>query len=303
MKYLLALDGGGTRTIAYIADREGNIIHKVISGALNINGQEESTISNTVSEIVNKILDYGYHIEKCEGIGIGMAGISNVDARYLIIQLFKKAGFLCEIFLFGDHQTALAAAFPEEEGIILVSGTGSICFGQDKAKNVVKAGGYGHIMGDEGSAYAIGVAILLAIARADDGRDESTVFKDLVFEKLGINSMDELIRIIYNKHQTKKDIAELASLIDKAISMNDAKAEYIERKAAEDLAELVFAVKNRLPEVQNLAFSGSVLIKNKRIRSMVEHIVKKKYPEMFIYNGEPDAAKGALLLLLKEIQI
>lgn len=82
------------------------------------------------------------------------------------------------IRLVGDHETALAGALEEPAGVILIAGTGSICYGVNESGAKFRAGGYGHIIDDAGSAYAIGRDILKAVVRSSDGRQGQTVLKE-----------------------------------------------------------------------------------------------------------------------------
>lgn len=299
LKYILGMDGGGTKTIAYVADGEENLRKKIISGVLNINGQSEQNVEKTVHDIAGQVKEAGYRIEDCEKIGIGMAGYSNAKARKIILQYFRQEGFSCPIYLFGDHETALAAAFPDGNGIILVAGTGSICHGKGMDGTTARSGGCGSIMDDEGSAYALAVKILKAVVKAWDGRGEETILSELLFQKLKISSMEELIHFVYDVNTNKKEIASLAELIEKAAAVHDRTADRIEDECAEELYQLFRAVKRKLPKEKNLVFSGSVLNCNKRIRKKLLSKISQEYPDMQIADGEADAAKGAVGLLRK----
>lgn len=297
MKYMIGMDGGGTKTIAYIADVDGNPRQKIISGVLNVNGQSEHNVEKTVRHIAGQVKESGYLIEDCEKIGIGMAGYSNAEARETMVQYVRQEGFSCPIYLFGDHETALSAAFSGGDGIILVAGTGSICYGKGKNGVSVRAGGYGPIMGDEGSAYALAVKILKAVVKAEDGRERSTMLRALVFRTLKLASIEELIRFVYDKDTNKREVASLAKLIEEAVAGGDEAACKIERECAEELCQLFSAVKSRIPEEKNLVFAGSVLHCNSRIREMVTKGILRQHPEMLIAEENIDAAKGALYLI------
>ncbi|WP_312430280.1 BadF/BadG/BcrA/BcrD ATPase family protein [Lacrimispora sp.] len=114
----------------------------------------------------------------CRGICIGAAGISNRDTAKLLTRNLKEQGMQGVIRLVGDHETALAGALEEPAGVILIAGTGSICYGINESGAKFRAGGYGHIIDDAGSAYAIGKDILKAVVRSSDGRQGQTVLKE-----------------------------------------------------------------------------------------------------------------------------
>ena len=301
MRYLLGIDGGGTKTVICAEEIEGNRRKLFYSGALNINGQGEERTKRTILDIGTLLEADGYKRNDCVGIGIGAAGISNPDVATFLKQEFCKQGYPCNITLYGDQETALSAAFESCFGIILIAGTGSICYGKRMGQQGVRAGGYGHLIDDVGSGYAIGRDMLTAIVRAEDGRGEKTVLTSLIFKQLGINTIEELIQFLYQETRSKKEIAELARLINPAVSLNDSAAIMIEEKSANDLFHLFEAVKKKIPEEQNLALSGSVLLKNERIRSMLMEKIYAKYPEMNSIISKEEAAVGALRMVRKDM--
>ena len=159
-----------------------------------------------------------------------------------------------------------------------------------------RAGGYGHLIDDKGSAYDISIRILEAVVRAEDGRGENTVFRELVFERLGIKDIRELIGYIYSKDTNKGDIAALAPLLSEGIKRGDSVAVAIEDAVVEELNSLIFAVKKRLDYGPEVALWGSVLQKNDHIREKLE---KRAGLKMFF--PQEDASVGALRLAMKEV--
>lgn len=303
MEYLLGMDGGGTATKVSIADGSGQVIARRTSGPLNINGQTPEQFQATLAEILQWLNDSGFQTEDCGGIGIGAAGISNPRARQLLTQAFAARGYHAPVFTYSDGETALAAAFPECRGMILIAGTGSICLGRKETGEMVRAGGYGHLVDDGGSAYGIAIGILSAVVRAEDGRAAPTVLRRLVFEKLGIGSLEELIGYLYAPSRSKKEIASLAVLLEQAAAVEDSAALEIERKSAGELGTLVRTVMDRLRSENNIALAGSVLLKNQSIRRMVcSNILEHRRDANIVQSGQ-EASDGAIRLLQREKQL
>ena len=300
MEYLLGMDGGGTSTKICIADRAGDVIARHTAGPLNVNGQSPEQFQGTMAEILRWLSDSGFRPEHCGGIGIGAAGISNPQAKKLLTEAFYDRGYRSAIFTYSDGETALAAAFPECHGIILIAGTGSICLGRKKDGETVRIGGYGHLIDDGGSAYAIAIAILSALVRAEDGRAGATALRRLVFDRLEIGSLAELIGYVYAPSRSKKEIASLAVLAEQASAAGDAAAVEIERKSAEELGLLVQTAMDRLPEENNIALAGSVLLKNRRIREQVCRTILEWRRDARILPVTQDASEGAVRLLRRE---
>ncbi len=297
--YILGIDGGGTRTVICVADERYNILHRFESGALNVNGQTVSRLRETIGKIHQQLKQLNFKSDYCIEIGIGCAGITNPDASKLLCQQFQSFGFQCPIRIFGDHETALAAAFWEYHGIILIAGTGSICYGRASDGREFRSGGYGYLIDDAGSAYKIARDMLLAVVRENDFRGEQTILKDLILQKMDLESVEQLIGVIYRSKSPKSQIASLAPLLEIAVRSGDQAAIDIERNNADELVKLVVSVADRMPEEKDVAFSGSVLIRNSRLSDLVSKALKKYDTSFHIFINLHEPAEGAIRLLEK----
>lgn len=304
MDYLLGMDGGGTKTVVCIEElgKSNEKPMLLYAGAFNLNGQKEEATRKTLQDIYKQLEENGYHTKNCKGIGVGTAGISNPIVSTFLENEFRSQGYECPIFLYGDQETALSAIFESCYGMILIAGTGSICFGKTKGKEPIRAGGYGHIIDDVGSGYAIARDMLTAIVRAEDGRGEKTVLTSLVFDYLKIANIKQVIQFLYKENRSKKEIANLATLMEQAYSLGDNVADSIEEKSANDLYELWNAVHRQMPSETNLALTGSVLVKNKRICAKLMEKIHKEKQDMNIIVSNEESAIGALRLLKKDMQ-
>ncbi len=300
MEYLLGMDGGGTGTKITAAGLDGAILAQMAAGALNGNGQSESRLKETVAETVRALGSHGLTPAECRGLGAGVAGISNRSAGENLRKAFAEEGFTCPVFLYGDHETALAAAFPDGSGIILIAGTGSICYGRREDGTYLRTGGYGHLLDDGGSAYAIGRDILAAIVRQEDGRGEDTILRSLVFRKLGITDIKELVGYVYSPDRSKKELAALAVLLEPAVALNDRAALAIESTCIKELTELAAAAMKHFHGEINVALGGSVLLKNTRIREGLCRKLQETAGQIQITETAQDASLGALRLLREE---
>ena len=296
-KYQIGLDGGGTGTQVCVRGPSCEKEELFVLGPLNLNGQTKETTRQTLKQLKEELHKRQFQEENCTGIAMGAAGISNPDTRKFLIMQMKEMGFSCPIVVYGDHETALAAELESCHGVILISGTGSICYGIDRKGNQVRAGGWGHLIDDKGSGYAIAVDILSAVVQAWDGRGEKTILTELVFEQLGIKGLTELIRYIYTPGRNKKEIAALAVLIGKAGDQKDAVALAIQERAADALYEMVQAVHKKMPAEKELVLAGSVLKNNQKIQSSLIEKLNKEQPQWSVCTAKHSAAIGALRLL------
>lgn len=304
--FILGIDGGGTATVVSAFSKDGCCLGEWKAGSLNVNGQSYEETTGTIADIILLIERAGLPISASRGICIGAAGISNPDTAAVITGALRQAGMQGAIKLVGDQETALAAAFPELWGVILIAGTGSICYGKSKDGTAYRVGGYGHIIDDAGSAYAIGRDILQAVVRGYDGRTQATVLTDLVYKQLNIGSMGELISWLYAPDRTKKEIAALAPLSETAASSiinegtEDAAAAILNH-AAEELALLADVMLQRIPETNKIVLSGSVLLKNKIVRKKFTDCINQLYPQVMLEETKESAAVGAARIIRKEL--
>ena len=294
MGFYVGIDGGGTGSRFSCADEKGNILFAGEGGALNGNGLSKAAQTENIEKIINEINANVGKPEDCTCVAIGAAGISNTLTRDVFISAFNNAGF-GNIRLYGDYETAFATAFPEGSGILLISGTGSMCYGKRDDGIVARSGGYGHIIDDRGSAYDIATKMLEAIVRAEDGRGEKTLLKELVFKELGITKIEELITFIYSQDTTKGKLAALSPLLSKALEAGDEVSVRICRYAAKELNALVEAVVSNLKLDCEVALWGSVLRKNNYVRKALEECTSHR-----LFLPDEDASVGALRHAMKK---
>ena len=189
-KFYLGMDGGGTKTECVLLAKSPNGLlqekNRFCVSGINYNSYSKEQIRTALFEIgerVEKILPGG---QKLAGMGIGAAGISNPEAVPFLLKWAEKAGFSCTCEICGDDKAALVGAVGTGKGILLISGTGSVCLASDGAGHFYRAGGWGHLIDDAGSAYAIGRDILSAVVKAADGRGEKTLLTEVVKKYLQI---------------------------------------------------------------------------------------------------------------------
>lgn len=302
-EYVLGVDGGGTKTNVSVADLSGTVFYTFTTGAININGESTENVRNNLRQIfVQEVSAFG-GVQGCRSVCIGAAGISNVEAGIFLENTVREAGYTGKLHITGDYQTALYGALGSSNGILLIAGTGSICYGKNTAGEEHRTGGFGYLIDDEGSGYAIGRDILTAVVRAHDGREEKTLLTPMVFEQLGVKTMGEVISFVYHKNTNKRDIAALATHIAEVCAAGDNAACRIVEKCCDELAALVYPVVERLGlERGNLAMAGSILLKEDRIRNGVAARVASKYPGILCRTPDKDAAYGAVLIALEDLE-
>ena len=158
--YYCGWDGGGTKTEVCFLNQEGNTVSQSF-GPLNVNGASRETVEKTVRDAALYMGSQPGGLDAFGMLVIGMAGVSNRDAAEMVTQAVRKAGYGGPLRLKGDQEIALAGAI-QGHGAVLIAGTGAICYGRDPAGNSFRVGGYGYLIDDGGSGYAINVYMCYA---------------------------------------------------------------------------------------------------------------------------------------------
>lgn len=274
-------------------DKDGNIIFEQRFGSLNINGAEASQINKTVRDVISALSGFQNGLEDCAGLLIAAAGFSNPDAYPTIMSALALAEFSGEFVLQGDQEAALRGAVGET-GAILIAGTGSICFGRNAQGVSSRAGGWGYLLDDEGSGYALGRDMLKAVFRAEDGRNEKTILTSAILAHFEADSINKLVRIVYEPKNSKNSISGLTPLLQPAVEAGDAQAQLIVDHAADELMRLSRAVIEKL-QIQKsvLALFGGVLENIPAIAEAVKERLTHSYPDLNLIRPQHSAAWGA----------
>jgi N-acetylglucosamine kinase-like BadF-type ATPase len=300
MKYLIGIDGGGTKTDCAIADLSGKIIHQSAGRPSNflIIGVEEA-IENIFALIEENLFALEGDFADVKQIVIGVAGAGREEDATLVEKGFKDYAELEGIHFKGvkvlsDAHIALEGSFPNSAGCILIAGTGSILFGKDEKGVIHRVGGFGRMIGDEGSGYSIGRKALNAVSKASDGRGEETLISELLNAKMSSGSANGIINKVYKE---KLDVASVAKLVIQAAEEGDPIAEDILDEEADELVLHIRSLINKiLTDKLNVSFSGS-LIDNKNFYSdLLKRKIKSSLPHVTVVKPFSSPVTGAILL-------
>lgn len=296
-QYYAGWDGGGTKTLCRVLYQDGTAPQPFTAGALNPNGTVAGQCEATVADLLRNMAALPGGLDACRMLCIGAAGISNPATRVHLQNALQAGGYHGSVTFTGDQQTALYGALGGPGGIVLIAGTGSICYGQSTDGREARSGGWGSLMDDEGGGFALGRDALAAVVRAEDGRIAPTVLHDAVFKALQVGAVRELIGKIYAPGFGKREVAALAPLVGAAAEQGDAAALQIVEKAGRELALLVCPVAEKLGlQSARIAFAGSVLQKCAPVRSAAQTQLQTLLPQLTLAEPQGDAAAGAVLL-------
>jgi len=291
----LGIECGGTRTVALLADAHGKALRRVEAGPANLR-------LLTDAQLVQHFQTLAETFPAPSALAIGMAGVRGDDDRRQVAAAAAKAWPGAPCSTSHDLETALAAAArpagrQSAARVIILSGTGSCCYGRSAAGTVAKVGGWGHLLGDKGSGYHIGLRALKAIVYYLDRDGEWSALGQGILRALHLNHPEELIA--WTQQAGKADVAALAIEVFAAWGKRDPIATDILKGAAQGLAHDAFSCARRLAagglEVEFIC-AGSVLLQQPRFRDQVARGLRRLWPNAKVKPLERESVWGAVEL-------
>ncbi|MCX7876083.1 MAG: hypothetical protein N2321_07955 [Melioribacteraceae bacterium] len=305
-KYLVGLDGGGTKTKCVVTDLQFNKLYECVGGASNflIIGTEKvsETIFNLINDSIQKL---GINYNEIASVLIGTTGAGRIeDADKLkndFIEYSKSKGVELKFFVESDARIALEGAFSGKSGALLIAGTGSIIFGKDRNNKIYRVGGFGKLIGDEGSGTTLGKRGLNAIAKFFDGRGKKTILVDYLKNDFNISDGQSLISAVYRNNF---DIASFAPKVIEAANQNDDEAIKI---CEEETDELILHVKSMFKllneEKMKLCLVGGIISNENFYSKLFKKKLNKELSNVELVLPEYPPEMGAIFLANEKINL
>ena len=246
--HVLGIDAGGSKTVAWLADGRGQVVGEGRAGGANLHSAGELATEKTLFEVIHDAL--GDLTTLPEVVCVGMAGMDRPADEAVVRAILRRLGFRGVVHAVNDALIALVAGADEDPGVVVVAGTGSIAYGVGPDAIAARAGGWGEVYGDEGSAFWVGARALAAVVRAADRRGPATALSALVLRHAGVDRIDGLVAQVFARKDRRQAIAAMAGLVAKAGAEGDAVAAEVLRAAAAELAVAASSV------VEQLAMRG-----------------------------------------------
>ena len=297
LKYWIGIDGGGTRATAVALDSEGAVVSRVEGGAALIDPTQPLAGAAELARLARRVLDEAGVKGRAAGLCCSLAGAGSRAVQEALASELSRANVAKSIHVTGDAEAALRDAFGEGAGVLLISGTGSIAWARTADGRSVRAGGWGMLLGDEGSGYALGMDALRVVVRAADGREKPTALTAPILKATGAETPGDLIT--WTAGAGKADIAALAPLVTQAAAGGDACARSITGRAASELAHQVHAVLDRSGPWSlsvPVAFAGGLIAPGRSLREATWKALQSLPYSMHLRAEPVDAARGAALI-------
>jgi glucosamine kinase len=317
MSYFLAIDAGGTKTQCLLAD-EGRVLSRASAGTVKLMrvGEQEAT-ARLQAMLAEVAAAANVPLNRITRTSFGLAGTSSPTVRsWAERSIAELVGG--ELQICGDEEIALDAAFSGGPGILVVAGTGSNAIGRADTGEIFGAGGWGPVLGDEGSGTWIGLEALRAALRARDrdslsdsnrvqtGIEPTSLLREIE-RHWKLNSLCELVAYA-NQHgdsgHTAPEFAPLAPIVARCAEQGDALAARVLALAGVELAELVAMVYRKMTAAGpvearessaiGVAFTGGVLTHIAQVRAAMTARLAVLLPAASVRQSAVDPLDGAL---------
>jgi N-acetylmuramic acid 6-phosphate etherase len=269
---VIGIDGGGSTTVALVADAK-EVIGRGEAGPSNMQAVGVTRAFKAIEDAVAAAFAAaGRSPAQVRVAVLGLAGADRQQEQDMVRAWAERVALATDIVVVNDAQLLLAAGTPDGWGIALVAGTGSIAFGRTPEGRLGRAGGWGFLLGDEGSAYALVINALQEVAHAADGRGPPTVLTERLLYATGGQRPMDLIPAVYRGGWDRAALAGLAPIILDAAGQGDEVAGRIAAQGAHQLALTVAAAAMRLdlpPDHLPLAMTGGTLVNSEHYRQNV----------------------------------
>lgn len=294
---VIGIDGGGTKTRALVADETGKPIVDVDGpGSAVRPGQAERSADVIAAVVHDALAAAGMTHVAPKALCVGVAGVGVESERQALWQALASRELAEEVVVHPDAMIALDDAFADGPGILLIAGTGSIAFGRSPAGTFGRCGGWGPVIGDEGSGGWIGRRALSVVTAASDGREPDTALTGAILTAAQVNDVQELIA--WAAQATPATLATLAPAVMSVADQGDLRANSLLSMAGEELVLHVRTLARQLFVDERaaipVAFAGGLLSRGSTLRKRVEHRLKSAVPGAQVRAQDVDPARGAV---------
>ena len=289
LKYQIGVDAGGTHSTAIAYDMDGKELGRAEGGPGQINADYEGGINN-IAEVVNELLDK--FDGDCQRVLAGIAGLSVVGNAPEVAATISSRINNLPTRAITDSLLALYNGLEGDDGALVIAGTGSVFNGLQDG-HLIAVGGYGNILGDEGSGYAISVAAMKSALLSWDKREENALIP-MFTELFGVEHMDECNAKFYK--MKNPEVAGMAVHVAKLADSGDKHASQVIKDQAHLLARDIIIGLDHYedPKPMKIALTGSVLANNEMMRGLIEDEVKNKYPDAIFSVSNGENARGVI---------
>ncbi|HEX3599956.1 MAG TPA: BadF/BadG/BcrA/BcrD ATPase family protein [Lacipirellulaceae bacterium] len=280
---ILAVDTGGTKTAAWLVESIDPDSHRLLGQARTAAGNPLSVGFEKATQAIHEALILTQKAaqladRRAVRAVFSIAGAANRNMTDRFVAWARSIGVADRVAIVSDLLPILAAGTPDCCGVALISGTGSSAFGRAVDGRTKRCGGWGYMLGDEGSGYAIGRAALQFTLRSIEESATASELATAVLNAVGVKTVTELTRAIYGDEHPRHAVAALAPLVCSCADNGDPNANAILNAVAVELAELAYRTARAVGVADSgfpLALSGGLIMNSpsllERLRTELLH--------------------------------
>jgi N-acetylglucosamine kinase-like BadF-type ATPase len=300
-QYFIAIDGGSTTSAGLLARHDLQILHRASAGCANYHLIGARGTERTLLTLIESLCSAGgLSSKQIEGFCFALSGVSRPEDFNTIEAILRRHLIQQRSKIVPDFEAALLGGTSKGVGMVVISGTGSVIFAKNKRGETKKVGGHGHLAGDPGSAYDIGIRGLRAIIAASEGRIGETLLRERILQAASIRSVDDIVPWLHGSDTPKVAVASLAPQIISAAEHKDPVARDILRSAAAELTDLAAFTANSLQldrEPFDIVLSGGVFQNNPEYFRLMKSLLSETMAMANPTEPENEPAFGALVAL------
>lgn len=294
---VFGIDGGGTRSALVALDERGELRLRLAGGPLLLDPGDPAARAIPIAELAAAAAEQLGVSLPVTALCCALAGAGRAHAREAVSAALRERRPASLVHVTTDAEAAFYDALGDGPGILVIAGTGSVVRARNAAGELLRVGGWGQVLGDEGSGYAMGLAVLRAATRAADGRSLDCSLLAPVLDGTGCTVPDQLVQ--WAAGASKGAIAALAQL---AFDVRGPISEGIIAHAAAELAEQVRSVLARggsWPEPVPLVCAGGLIEAGRPLRAPLLRALAGLGVSFDVHEGVVDGARGAARLALR----
>lgn len=293
--HVVGIDAGGSKTVCQLGDEHGHVLKESRGPGANLQSAGELEVEKVLHDVLSDVLADIEHPPAA--ICLGMAGVDRPNDAQIVQGILRRMCRGTRTLVINDALVALEAGAPGQPGVVLIAGTGSIAYGRDAHGGAARAGGWGHVLGDEGSGFWIGRQAIRAVLRAIDRRGAETNMAAAICAHFGVSRVQDLVHPVYDGGMRPRAVAAIAPIVGDAADAGDAVAMHIIDVGAAELAGAASSVATRLGITNQpfaLPLAGGIFRSVPRVRSRVLARIGEQIPSARPALLEVEPASGAV---------
>ena len=297
------VDAGGSKTDCVLARADGTVLSRKIAGGTSLITHPRFT--DVIADVVRLGIEgAGISRDEVGAYAIGLTGVDTSERVELATAALAGALGSQRVVVRNDADIALEGATLSRPGAVLMAGTGSICYGEDRDGRRRRVGGWGHVLGDEGSGFAVSVAALAAVLRAVDGRAPRTALLDRALRHFALDDLRRLVELTDQFASEPHSAAGFAPHVLELAEAGDPLAAPIVRAAGNELADLALEIIDTVGSDGRcvVAFGGGLLANSGYYASLVRARIQDVCPVAEIRPFEMPPVGGAVLVALGTLE-